>query len=487
MATTSIWRVGGRLGKIIDYAENPEKTTNPSAANPAASPGCERDLSDVINYAMQQRKTVKESGDEEQPVMLRFVSGVNCHPDTAGEEMLMVKRRFGKEGGTLAYHGYQSFAPGEATPELAHEIGIKLAQRLWGDRYQVLVATHLDKANHLHSHFVVNTVSFVDGIKYRRTKQDYKEMQRVSDALCREYNLSVIRNPKGRGKHYGEWKAEQQGRPTLRSVIRSDIDRAILASTTQRNFQEALQAMGYTFKTRTPDGQLLKYPALKPPGAKGYFRFHRLGPGYSLTEILDRVYDNVRRQTPFPEADRMAKHHTPFIPYPKAKGIHALYLRYCYELHIIQKHPASVKRVPFSMRQDLILLDKLDAETRFLAKHEYGTAAELETHKEKSTGRISELEQERNALRNQLRTATRREDAPGIDGLKNRIKEVSSEIKALRQEVKLCDGIEARSALMERNLEQLQQEQEIERKEEEQHELFRRGGRSGRPFESERR
>ena len=132
MATTSIWRVGGRLGKIIDYAENPEKTTNPSAAHPSVAPDCERDLSDVINYAMQQRKTVKESGDEEQPVMLRFVSGVNCHPDTAGEEMLMVKRRFGKEGGTLAYHGYQSFAPGEATPELAHEIGIKLAQRLWG-------------------------------------------------------------------------------------------------------------------------------------------------------------------------------------------------------------------------------------------------------------------------------------------------------------------------------------------------------------------
>lgn len=78
MATTSIWRVGGRLGKIIDYAENPEKTTNPSAAHPSVAPDCERDLSDVINYAMQQRKTVKESGDEEQPVMLRFVSGVNC-------------------------------------------------------------------------------------------------------------------------------------------------------------------------------------------------------------------------------------------------------------------------------------------------------------------------------------------------------------------------------------------------------------------------
>lgn len=351
----------------------------------------------------------------------------------------------------------------------------------------MLVATHLDRANHLHSHFVINTVSFVDGIKYHRTKEDYQEMRRVSDALCREYGLTVIRNSKGRGMTYNEWAAEKDGKPTLRSVIRSDIDRAILASTTQRNFQEAMQAMGYTFKTRTPDGQPLKYPALKPPGAKGYFRFHRLGPGYSLTEILDRVYDNVRRQTPFPEADRMAKQRNPFIPYPKAKGIHALYLRYCYELRIIQKHPASVKRVPFSMRQDLILLDKLDTETRFLAKHEYGTAAELESHKEKSTDRISELEQARSTLRNQLRTATRREDAPAVESLKSRIKEVSSEIKTLRQEVKLCDGIEARSALMERKLEQLQQEQEIERKEEEQHELFRRGGRSGRPSELERR
>ncbi len=248
----------------------------------------------------------------------------------------------------------------------------------------------------------------------------------------------------------------------------------------------AMQAMGYTFKTRTPDGHPLKYPALKPPGAKGYFRFHRLGPGYSLTEILDRVYDNVRRQTPFPEADRTAKIRHPFVPYPKAKGIHALYLRYCYELRIIQKHPASVKRVPYSMRQDLILLDKLDAETRFLAKHEYGSLVELESHRAKSTGRIAELEQERNALRSQLRAATRREDAPAVECLKSRIKEVSSEIKTLRQEVKLCDGIEARSALMERNLEQLQQEQEIERKEEEQHELFRRGGRSGRPSELER-
>ena len=85
-----------------------------------------------------------------------------------------------------------------------------IRDRLWGDRYQVIVATHLDKENHLHNHFVLNTVSFADGIKYHRTRKDYHEMQAVSDALCREYGLSVIEHPQqGRGKQYGEWRAEQ--------------------------------------------------------------------------------------------------------------------------------------------------------------------------------------------------------------------------------------------------------------------------------------
>ena len=216
MAVTSIWRVHGSVGKVLDYVENAEKTT-------AVSTG-DGDLSDVIDYAIQQRKTSQTQVRDGEEVVQRFVSGINCNPRTAKMEMQKIKKFYGKEDGVIAYHGYQSFAPGEATPELAHEIGVKLAQRLWGDRYQVLVATHLDRANHLHSHFVINTVSFVDGIKYHRTKQDYKEMQRASDALCKEYGLSVIRNPKGRGKTYSEWAAEKDGKPTLRGIIRSDID-----------------------------------------------------------------------------------------------------------------------------------------------------------------------------------------------------------------------------------------------------------------------
>ena len=79
--------------------------------------------------------------------------------------MLRVQQHFGKTGGNVAYHAYQSFKPGEITPEQCHTIGVALARAMWGDRYQVVVATHLNKA-HLHNHFVWNSVSFLDGKKY---------------------------------------------------------------------------------------------------------------------------------------------------------------------------------------------------------------------------------------------------------------------------------------------------------------------------------
>lgn len=140
---------------------------------------------------IQQRKTSQAQVRDGEEVVQRFVSGINCHPNTAKMEMQKIKKFYGKEDGVIAYHGYQSFAPGEATPEIAHEIEIKLAQQLWGDRYQVLVATHLDRANHLHSHFVINTVSFVDGIKYHRTKENYQEMS--SDRPSVREAMKIIR------------------------------------------------------------------------------------------------------------------------------------------------------------------------------------------------------------------------------------------------------------------------------------------------------
>lgn len=213
MATTSIWSVKGWLGKVVIYVENPEKTKNPVYAEQKEITEEEsQGLSDVIAYAVKEEKTrLKKRGKEiaeEVIVMQQYVSGVNCAPATARGEMMAVKKRYGKDEGIMAFHGYQSFAPGECTPAMAHEIGVKLAEALWGDRFQVLVATHLDKENHLHNHFVVNSVSFLDGKRYHRTKQDYRRMRRESDRLCKEYALSVIEHPsEGKSQHYGEWRA----------------------------------------------------------------------------------------------------------------------------------------------------------------------------------------------------------------------------------------------------------------------------------------
>lgn len=240
MAVTSIWRVKGWLGKVVIYIENPEKTTNPEfyKSDTITDRQCQG-LEDVISYAVNSNKT--QQATEEAAIMERYVSGVNCNPSTAREEMLAFKNHYGKEDGTIAYHGYQSFAPGEATPELAHKIGVELAQRLWGDRYQVVVATHLGKSNHLHNHFVLNTVSHIDGIKYHRTEKDYHDMQCISDELCREYGLSVIADPQpGKSKQYGEWRAEQEQRPTWRGIVRSDVDDALRQSMTERQFFENL-------------------------------------------------------------------------------------------------------------------------------------------------------------------------------------------------------------------------------------------------------
>ena len=182
MAVTSIWSVKGWLGKVVVYVENLEKTGNPEFAKESGDIGGEelQGLSDVIAYAVNEVKTRKDDiADENEKIMQQYVSGVNCSPVTARSEMTAIKKRYGKEGGIIAFHGYQSFAPGECTPAMAHEIGVKLAEELWGERFQVLVATHLDKAHHLHNHFVVNSVSFKDGLRYHRTNQDYRDMRKA--------------------------------------------------------------------------------------------------------------------------------------------------------------------------------------------------------------------------------------------------------------------------------------------------------------------
>lgn len=303
MATTSIWAVKGWLGKVVLYIENPEKTENPQFYRQKNMTDVQvQNLSDVIDYAARLDKTTEALDSESVSVLRQLVSGINCLPATARDEMLAVKKRFGKEDGVVAYHGYQSFAPGEATPEMAHEIGVKLVRKLWGEKYQVLVATHLDKENHLHSHFVVNSVSFVDGIRYHRTGKDYYEMRTVSDELCREYGLSVVEKPQpGKAKHYGEWRAEQEQRPTWRGLIRSEIDGLIRESVSEKQFYYLLRQKGYAVKFG-------KDISVRPPGKERFVRLARnFGEAYTEDGIRRRILSQPLPQAPHPEAPKERK------------------------------------------------------------------------------------------------------------------------------------------------------------------------------------
>ena len=479
MATTSIWSVKRWLGKVVIYVENPEKTKNPVYAEQKEITEEEsQGLSDVIAYAVKEEKTrLKKRGKEiaeEVIVMQQYVSGVNCAPATARGEMMAVKKRYGKDEPIMACHGYQSFAPGECTPAMAHEIGVKLAEALWGDRFQVLVATHLDKENHLHNHFVVNSVSFLDGKRYHRTKQDYLKMRKESDRLCKEYALSVIEQPsEGKSQHYGEWRANQEQKPTYRGVVRADVDEAIRRARTENQFFHFLREKGYEIKF---GWDITLRPAGRDRGLKLARNF---GEEYTMEAIRRRIL--TEEKSPFPKTSdrlRQAQRRTrpihlrgTFQPKRKIGGLRGLYLHYCYLLGIRPKNrpPVNQKELHLLLREDLNKLNQIKKETRLLCRCHIDTAEQLFSWKAACESRRKQLVDERTHLRYRLRSA---KDEHVQEALKAESSKLTEEIKELREEVKLCDGIAARSQILKEKIPIVRQET-TERKEEVKHEHIR--------------
>ena len=473
MAVTAIWDIKGRVDKVINYVSNPEKTTE-KGLDFAASLHA---IDDVLEYVGNDMKTEKRM----------YVTGINCNEFEAATQFKYTKEHWRKTGGIVAFHGYQSFLPGEVDADTAHEIGKKLAQELWGDRFEVVVATHLNR-DHYHNHFVLNSVSYKDGKRYYDQKQTYARMREVSDRLCREYRLSVIEHPENRKKNYGEWIAEKNGKPTMKGKVREDIDRAIAASTTERDFLRVMNEMGYEVVTRTKKGTPLVHPIVKIVDGYKIFRLDNLGEYYELDSIKQRIQNNYRRKDPFPEVKEDKK--APYYHYKekaeKATGLYALYLHYCYELHIIIYKPASVKKVSAFLREDVTKLDRYIAQADFLGKTGIHTVEELDAYKSEKEERINQLTESRTGLRNDLKRHVRIGDEKGAEEIKARISELSAEMKTCRKEIGLCTGIAERSAQVKENLEQIKQ-QENERKEKSNDELLvRRSSRTGRENDPQR-
>lgn len=435
----------------MDYAENEDKTKNPNYSDSEL-----QGLRDVMDYTCQDYKTEKQ----------HYVSGVNCSPATARQKMLITKKKYGKPGGIIAFHAYQSFAPGEITPTTAHEIGMKLAQEMWGDRFEVIVATHLDRS-HIHNHFVLNSVSFKDGYKYYDNNENYDRFRVKSDKLCEQYRLSVIEEPqRGRRPSYAVYLAEGKGEPTYRSLIRADVDKAIAEALTDRQFFANLKKMGYEVK-------IGKDITVKPQGKdRGLKLFRNFGEGYTMSAINRRILSHgmsPRKQPePEPPKPKRVQFKGNMQIMRKITGFRALYIRYFYLLGgrpqyaIPSQRPLTNKQILFIFREDIRKMHKLTAELKLLGRNRIDTAEQLSLYKDSVTEQIAELTDRRQKLRYKTRKA---KDEPTVTALKGEVADLSKQLGALRREVKLCDSITARTAEMKQKIKTAA---EIQAKEQEQ-------------------
>ena len=410
MAYTSVIPVR-RLDRAVKYVMNKEKTTAVS-------------LQDALDYAANRDKTEQSC----------FESSYACTLETAFADMRQTKERWHKPGGVQGYHLVQSFAAGEVSPELAHQIAKELADRVLGGRYEYVIGTHLN-TGHIHSHIVWNSVSCVDGKKYRSNYKSYvTEIRAVSDELCRKYKLSVIdtENSNHVAKPYAEWLAEKNGQPTWRTAIRQDVDEAIQQSLTWRQFLNALERNGYEVRMGR------KYPVLRPPGKERFVRFKTLGKRYTPEAIQTRIL-YPRSYRPYVENPPTIQHgrlHSGKKPHRKLTGLRALYYRYLYELGALPRKP---RRPSYAVRQDAYKLDQRIRQMEFLSKHNIDTLEQLETYRKALQTEIGQL-------------LTKRKQLPKTDDVQSQCESVNTALKQLRQEERLCRKIAEHSLEVQQHL-----------------------------------
>lgn len=426
MATVSLWKVDNRLDHVIDYAANIEKTSLKD----------KEDLKDVLDYATRSSKTEKKL----------FVNALNCTPASAYEQMQETKKEYGKKKGILAFHGYQSFAPGEVTPEVAHEIGMKFAEQMWGDSFEVVVATHLD-TDCCHNHFVLNSVSFVDGKKYNSCKANNRRMRELSDNLCREYGLSVIENP-GPSKHISryEYMEEKAGKVTKNVIFRKDIDECILLSENENDFFREMKKRGYTFDFSH------KYVTLTHPLFPKARRLRNLGQDYEPDRLAERIEENIRRKkVELPEQDNTVEDYLEDLD---NENYQQVYVRFITVVKIVKTRPEKNRELQKRFFQEVRKLDRLIEQQNLLCDNDIESYEQLEQFSSSCKDELTELTKARDILRNKLKVAIRSGDEKEENEIREHISNLSVMIKKLRRDIVICDRIEKQKPVIDERIEQ---------------------------------
>ncbi len=193
----------------------------------------------VINYCMQEYKTFDNKSKRQ------LISGVNCDGTNVFREFMATKKVYGKDNGFFFYHYAQSFSPKEKiTPEQAHEIALEFAEKAWSG-HEVLVTTHCDR-EHIHSHFVINSVGFESGKKLRQSPSTLKHLRKLSDEICIAHGLSVLRPYQGGRNSMSsrEYRARLRGN-SWKEELAKDIGTAMSYSGSKDEFIRNMSILGY--------------------------------------------------------------------------------------------------------------------------------------------------------------------------------------------------------------------------------------------------
>ena len=455
MATTGFWPVRGKLKKVLDYADNPDKTTEKKYLDD--------DLYAALRYTENDDKT-----DER-----KYASGINCSAAFAYQEMVAVKQRFGERGKVIAYHGYQSFKTGEVTPEEAHQIGLETARRMWGKDFQVLVTTHLNTDN-LHNHFVVNSVSFRDGHKFRNRIEQHRELWEISDAVCKEHGLSVLTNaPFYGGQSKGVYWKEQKGQPTHRQQLKEDVEYCLRYSLDWPSFARQLEAKGYeldmtrkTVKAKTwqrgvrlnrlgyTDDVLYERWDRNEADPEFEYKYNDHRPRVSTAGVLMRVVvemDQTRKaRLPLSQANEQQPrskrddrspvekllddlvyeaNHTHDTATILANAIFAILIA----LVELATHYTREVVLSAELRHELKNIVQFHADYRFLKDNGLHSVSDLDKEIQRTESEIAVLAERRSKLRNRIRHET--DPAVLADNRTERIV-ITDEITSLRQRIK---------------------------------------------------
>lgn len=396
-------------------------------------------LGGLIEYVKNADKTEK----------MKYVSGVNCLPETAYEEMKATKERFnkGKEK-ILCYHLIQSFAEGEVTPELAHELGLEYVNELFGKDFEVVVATHLNTEN-IHNHIVINSVSLKTGKKFYDTYASRDYLRIVSDCICQYYGLSVLEDKIW--KHKGAYKRYAKENPYLQ-MVKSDADRCLEKALYKDDFINRMKKIGYKCIIDGEQGLVVIDMA---KDRKIYLQ-QFFGDEYSYNRVLDRtlelrdideleITDGKRYKMSIEDYNKILERKRQ----TEIKKLPALYLIFCLLLKI-DPLPAKIDfknvRVPLTkeMKIELKYMNEISRQAILLNENKIGSLEDLNEFRSKLEDAVRMLKGTRENLQRKKRKSSKKDD---IDRFNIELQKLAPRIKRLNEDIQNCFEIERRTIL----------------------------------------